>query len=638
MIIDSNALVVQTGLSIPLSQIIQITASAINPTYLIVNAFDRNEYSSNATGATGNLGGNGYRFGLSPVGGDARGVGLIFQYQSSINRYYNSVVGYLDQIVYTASWSVGDVTDLSLFGTENPELANAYAADGFKLMQVDSSAYYGTLTVATESMFSNSQQATPSSIVSIAESFVGQSCNVNGCWVLASTIAAEAGASLPLQSAATIAGQPNGEWIVAFNGPAGSSGGWQSMIRPGDMIAFVTASGTGHIATCVSGAGANALLLDNEIITGSSGQIVNGATDGSADDIVIQAPHPALQEWMEVRESSVVIYRLDTPVVSAVANTVSLADNASRALDELFSAADPAGKAVTAYQIFEVGSHGVLTVGGKALTSNSAANATTLSSLSQGRVMVGNGGASDTLEVRAYNGSYWGDWASLTICASDALKSVNGETSAEIAPTSSTSPAASPVNPGSAGGAPASVTPITAPSSAVLFETAPANENSVITPVAVSALSESVGVFRFFDTNDGTHFFTTSASERDGLLQSRSDLSYEGFGLKALASPAASDGAAEAVYRFFNSSNGTHFFTASASERDALIVGRSDLALEGIAFYEDSAPQPGDSAVYRFFDTLQGTHLFTVDPVERATILATRPDLTPEGIAFFAPG
>ncbi|MEJ0049399.1 MAG: hypothetical protein WDN04_27335 [Rhodospirillales bacterium] len=65
-------------------------------------------------------------------------------------------------------------------------------------------------------------QATPFGIAAVAAQFVGQAWNNQGCWVLASTIAAEAGAGLPVQSTAVgVAGRANGEWAVIYNGPRG---------------------------------------------------------------------------------------------------------------------------------------------------------------------------------------------------------------------------------------------------------------------------------------------------------------------------------------------------------------------------------------------------------------------------------
>ena len=53
-------------------------------------------------------------------------------------------------------------------------------------------------------------------------------------------------------------------------------------------------------------------------------------------------------------------------------------------------------------------------------------------------------------------------------------------------------------------------------------------EQAAITPA-------TVGVYRFFDTGDGTHFFTADASERDQLLATRPDLTYEGVGIDAVS-------------------------------------------------------------------------------------------------------
>jgi hypothetical protein len=44
-------------------------------------------------------------------------------------RYYNSTYGYLDQLTYNSSGSAGEVTDLSLFGTNNLSLAKAYSSN-----------------------------------------------------------------------------------------------------------------------------------------------------------------------------------------------------------------------------------------------------------------------------------------------------------------------------------------------------------------------------------------------------------------------------------------------------------------------------------------------------------------------------
>ena len=155
-------------------------------------------------------------------------------------------------------------------------------------------------------------------------------------------------------------------------------------------------------------------------------------------------------------------------------------------------------------------------------------------------------------------------------------------------------------------------------------------------PDTITLSGGKVAVLRFFDNVSGTQFLTGSTSEANSLIATRPDLTYEGLGMAGIA-PGASDPNAVPVYRFFDTTNGTHFFTASQSEKDSIAATRPDLVFEQASFYEHSTQQPGDVAVYRFFETHDGTHFFTESASERAAILATRPDMTDEGVAYYAP-
>ena len=150
----------------------------------------------------------------------------------------------------------------------------------------------------------------------------------------------------------------------------------------------------------------------------------------------------------------------------------------------------------------------------------------------------------------------------------------------------------------------------------------------------------TIDVYRFFDKSTGTHFYTQDQSERQTVLATRPDLVPEGpngVGLTAV-NPASKDPNAVPVYRFFDLKQGTHFFTASSAERDTVIATRPDMVFEsGSSFYEHATQQAGDTPVYRFFDTTYGTHFYSDDPVERAVIQQTRPDLVLEGIGFYEP-
>jgi hypothetical protein len=415
---NKTAFVDSTSVSIGLSQMFTVTAGSNDPTYLVLTVLDRNEYTKGASDATGSLSGNGHTLALGSIGSDGRGTGLVFTYQASTGRYYNSTYGYFDQLTYNSSSSLNDVTNLSLFGTNNLSQATSYATNAYNMMQVDPSGYLGSATVATQSKSSGTvpTQATPDSLAAVADGFVGESWNMDGCWVLASTISAEAGASLPVQSTAIgLPGQANGEWMVAFNGPAGQSGNWQSLVREGEIIVIGTPGGGGHITTCVSGSGATAMLVDNATFESSNGQVQNSANDGSANDIIIAAPHLASQEWVGVLASSVVIYELDTPIVAGAVSSDSLVCRASQSLGLLFTTTDPGNKAIGEWQIYDTATTDALVLGGVAGSDHSAASALTVTSLASVSLLAGSTMTTDTLEVRAYNGTLWGDWDALSV-------------------------------------------------------------------------------------------------------------------------------------------------------------------------------------------------------------------------------
>ncbi|MBS0643924.1 MAG: putative Ig domain-containing protein [Proteobacteria bacterium] len=413
-----NAFVDQASITTALSKMVGVTPGANNPAYLVLTALDRNEYTAGSTGATGCFIGNGKTLAFSGIGGDGRGTGLVFTYQAASGRYYNSVYGYLDELVYKSSSNRNDVTNISLFGTSNLSLANQYASNAWYAMQISAFNYLGSVTVATQPAFAGPvpDQATPMSIAAVASSFVGKAWNMNGCWVLASTIAAEAGASLPLRSTAIgLAGQANGEWVVAFNGPAGQTGAWQQMVTAGEIVVFGFAGGGGHITTCVSGSGSSAMLVDNITYVNGNGTVANPANDGSASDILIAPPHPASHEWASAIASTVVIYQLDTPIVTAKVSSVSLTCGMSLSLYTLFSVSDPAGRPITKWQVYDTAASDWLVCNGASTSNHAASTALEVGSLSPVSLLAGSVAVTDTIGVRAYNGSYWGDWQTLTV-------------------------------------------------------------------------------------------------------------------------------------------------------------------------------------------------------------------------------
>lgn len=106
--------------------------------------------------------------------------------------------------------------------------------------------------------------------------------------------------------------------------------------------------------------------------------------------------------------------------------------------------------------------------------------------------------------------------------------------------------------------------------------------------------SSSSAVYRFFNRTNGAHFFTASTAERDSLMANNTSLTYEGPMFSGISSTSTG---ATSVYRFYNTSNGTHFYTVDSNERDSIIANLSaTYNYEGVAYYVSSSTSSGGAA------------------------------------------
>ncbi|MCL5282991.1 MAG: hypothetical protein M1376_24160 [Planctomycetes bacterium] len=144
-------------------------------------------------------------------------------------------------------------------------------------------------------------------------------------------------------------------------------------------------------------------------------------------------------------------------------------------------------------------------------------------------------------------------------------------------------------------------------------------------------------VYRFYSPATGRHFYTITEGEKDKLIANYSDVwTFEGPRFYAWSTPY--DPALVPVYRFWSGS--AHFYTIQEAEKNKLINQYSNVwTYEGVAFYAyapDSAPT-GASPVYRFYKTSDNTHFYTIDPAERDKLINRYSNVyTFEGVAFHA--
>ena len=132
----------------------------------------------------------------------------------------------------------------------------------------------------------------------------------------------------------------------------------------------------------------------------------------------------------------------------------------------------------------------------------------------------------------------------------------------------------------------------------------------------------STTVYRFFNKKNGSHFYTADPAEKAGIEANLTAIyKYEGVSYRVNnANPANS----QPLYRFFNKKNGSHFYTASAAEKDSVQANQSaTYTYEGIAYNISTTPAADSTTVYRFFNKKNGSHFYTADPAEKDNVVAT---------------
>ncbi len=178
-----------------------------------------------------------------------------------------------------------------------------------------------------------------------------------------------------------------------------------------------------------------------------------------------------------------------------------------------------------------------------------------------------------------------------------------------------------------------------------------------------SQVSGTVPVYRFLNSKNSDHFYTASSGEKDALINNPAwGYNYEGVAFFVFPSQVSDT---SAVYRFFNASNGDHFYTASSSEKNELNLApvfrfvnyssgdhfytasnaeksvlanasASGYTYEGIAYYARTSQTSGTTPVYRLFNSSTGDHFYTAGSAEKDSLVSSSSGYAYEGVAFYA--
>jgi|GEM_PF-7063637 len=163
-----------------------------------------------------------------------------------------------------------------------------------------------------------------------------------------------------------------------------------------------------------------------------------------------------------------------------------------------------------------------------------------------------------------------------------------------------------------------------------------ASNDSYIQTTTPDISTPANAIYRFYNTLTDTHFYTGSVAERDQVIASNSTMSYEGVAYKSADTSANLSGLVS-VFRLYNVSTGTHFYTASEAERANAVNNLPEYVYEGIAYQAYAGNTGSNTALHRFFNGETGTHFYTASEAERDAI-QTVGLMTYEGVVYYVDG
>ncbi|MEI6266705.1 MAG: hypothetical protein WCP14_02345 [bacterium] len=147
----------------------------------------------------------------------------------------------------------------------------------------------------------------------------------------------------------------------------------------------------------------------------------------------------------------------------------------------------------------------------------------------------------------------------------------------------------------------------------------------------IDYVDPGLAVYRFWNTN-GTHFYTASESEKNNVL-AKWPTKYRLEGVAYRVNPGDGRNTVP-LYRFYNTSNGTHFYTASEAEKNNTIrtLGYK-YRLDGVAY--NVSVDPSGVPVYRFWNN-NGTHFYTASESEKNNVISKLGyQYKYEGVAYY---
>ncbi len=136
--------------------------------------------------------------------------------------------------------------------------------------------------------------------------------------------------------------------------------------------------------------------------------------------------------------------------------------------------------------------------------------------------------------------------------------------------------------------------------------------------VPEASVANTVPVYRFWSKKHKGHFFTISEQEKNYVINHYDDYIWKYEGIAYYVYPTQQPNT-KPVYRFWSKKNKHHFYTASEEEKNLVISKYDDYVwkYEGVAWYVNTSNLTNTKPIYRFWHTSNKTHFYTISEAEK---------------------
>jgi hypothetical protein len=155
------------------------------------------------------------------------------------------------------------------------------------------------------------------------------------------------------------------------------------------------------------------------------------------------------------------------------------------------------------------------------------------------------------------------------------------------------------------------------------------------------AEGEKTKVYEFFKPSGNSIFYTVDENEKAHIAANLKNYeAREGEAFRTLGEnefDPLTGAESEKVYRFFNTESGSHLYTTSVEERDYIEENLKNYSRDGekSEFYAFETDVAGSIDVHRFYNPIEDLHVFTHSETEIEKMMAEDSGFNDEGVAFY---